>query len=90
MSDVQSRSRPATYGARAGFNSDLFRRACARKGATTADERADLIGVTQKMAYLYEYGHIVPNVLRAMHIADTLDLQVSDLWTAPEPERQAA
>lgn len=91
MSDVSTRSRPATYGA-VPVNRDLYLRACADKGATTADQRANLFGITQKMAYLYEYGHIAPNLLKAQRIASALDLKVDDLWPAPplKKNRRAA
>lgn len=87
MSDVRSRSRHAKHG---GFpvNRDTLIKACAAKGAVTADERANLLGITQKMAYNYEYGHIAPNLARAQQIAETLGLEVKEIWPGPAPERK--
>ena len=89
MSDVKRRERPARYGGRVTVNRDLFLAACAAKGATTADSRAVLLGVTQKMAYLYEYGHTAPNLITARRIAASLDVLVDDLWPHSPAERAA-
>jgi hypothetical protein len=88
MSEVKTRSRRATYG-EVPINRDAFLSACAALGANTTKERADLLGTTPKMAYLYEYGHSTPSVFTAWRIADTLGVKPEDLWEKPKPGSQS-
>lgn len=82
MSDVLAGPSPAASGGRVPVNSELFKTACAAKGARTEEDRAALIGTTAKMAYNYRLGHVEPRLTRARRIAAALDVTLDELWPA--------
>lgn len=86
MSDVKPRPRDATSGVRVAVNRDLFLAKCAEKGARTEAGRAALLDTTEKMSWNYREGRVEPRLGTARRIADTLGVDLDDLW----PRQQAA
>ncbi len=82
MSDVPPGSAAAVSGGRVTVNGELFKSACAAKGARTEEERAKLIGTTPKMTWNYRTGNVEPGLTRARRIAAALGVEVDELWPA--------
>jgi DNA-binding XRE family transcriptional regulator len=63
-------------------NRDLFLASLAAKGATTGDERAQLLATSRRMVERYADGKVEPKLTTARRIAKTLGRDVDELWPA--------
>lgn len=82
MSDVTPPLSDAASDVRVLVNSELFKAACAAKGARTEEDRAALLDTTAKMTWNYWKGRTEPRLNTARRIAATLGVKVDELWPA--------
>jgi len=62
------------------LNTDLFDTLAARKGATTHQQRIDLIQVDRATYFRWRQGATAPSLDVALRIADRLGTTVDRLW----------
>lgn len=62
------------------FNAELFDRECAKRGATSTEAKAALVGVDWSTIHRFRTGEIGPRLQVARRIAQRLGVSVDDLW----------
>jgi DNA-binding XRE family transcriptional regulator len=80
MSATTRRDSATVDPGRLRLNVDLFDRLAARHGATTQQERANLIGVDRATFIRWRQGYTAPSLDTALRIAEQLGARIDKLW----------
>jgi DNA-binding XRE family transcriptional regulator len=78
MSDARALKRANAVRYRLNF--DLYYEVCRAKGATTQEQRAELMGISRRALSRYEVLLVEPLVSSAHTFATRLGLTVEELW----------